>query len=139
MTKLNELHPVLRRKVRAIIADLAGHGYRAKVASAWRSAADQLALYRAGRSRVKFSFHNAAYPLGSGKAEAPCALAADIVDSRLGWGASKEFWRLLGRAARAHGLVWGGDWATFPDVAHVQLCPNTDLLRAKAGWLPEEE
>ena len=142
MSKLDQLHPVLRRKVRAILNDLLGHGYKAIVASAWRSSEDQLALYRAGRSKVTFSFHNATYPQGSGKWEAPCALAADICDARLGWNASAEFKRLLKRSAVAHELVSGADWKSFGpdgDWAHVQLLPNSDLKRVKAGWLPAEE
>jgi len=134
MDKLLRLHPVLRRKVKAIVKDLAGHGFAAKVYSTWRSQADQAVLYREGRTQVWFSFHNATRPDGS-----PCALAADIADAKLAWGATPAFWKTLGKAAKAHGLTWGGDWKSFPDSAHVQLLPNSDLARVQAGWLPPDD
>lgn len=130
MAKLDDLHPTLRRKVLAILSDLRGHGENPKLACAWRSPEDQLALYRAGRSKVRFSFHNATKLDGT-----PCGLAADIVDAAKGWYATKRFWTLLGRSAKAHGLTWGGDW-DFYDPAHVQLLPNSKLTAVKNGWLP---
>jgi len=131
---LAQLHPVLRRKIRAIISDLAGHGWPAKVAWAYRSPADQVRAYEAGHSRVRWGFHCAHRADGT-----PCSLAADIVHSVSGWGAPKEFWRLLGRSAEAHECTWGGRWKSPYDPAHCQLVPNSDLKRAKAGWLPPED
>jgi len=133
MADLSTLHKTLRRKVIAVLADMKGHGFAPKVFSTWRSPDEQLVLYNAGRSRVKFSFHNAV------RADwTPCALAADIADAKLAWGASLVFWQTLGKAAKAHGLTWGGDWKSFPDSAHVQLLPNSKLAKVRSGWLPPE-
>jgi len=86
-------------------------------------------LYFKGNTKVKFSFHNAQHPDGT-----PNALAADIVDSRFGWAPEAEqtgFWKALGEEAKKQGLIWGGDWVTFRDWAHVQLVPNGELARVR--------
>ena len=129
MDKLLQLHPVLRRKVEAILSDLAGHGFPAVIGSAWRSKEEQAVLHKHGFSKVLFSFHNATYPGGR-----PCALAADIVARDTGWGAPGVFWLLLARTRQAHGLHACAPW----DKAHVQLLPNKDLARVQAGWLPSD-
>ena len=47
--------------------------------------------------------------------------AADIVDAKLLWGASKAFWSAVGSAARHQGMLWGGTWkGKKRDVAHVE-------------------
>ena len=133
---LDLLHPTLRRKVKAVLNDLKGHGYPAKAASGWRSLEEQAALYAHGRSKVRFSFHNA-----RAKDDRPCALAADIVSALYGWGREgdpvveaymKTFWRLLASSRDAHGLHPTAAW----DPAHLQLCPNSDLAKVRKGWSP---
>lgn len=44
-----------------------------------------------------------------------------IVNGELDWDVPDEVWAIVGRAARAHGLDWGGYWSTFVDRPHVQL------------------
>jgi len=46
-------------------------------------------------------------------------LAADIIHKTKGWQAPAQWWQQLGAAAKAQGLVWGGDW-TFRDYPHIQ-------------------
>ena len=82
-----------------------------------------------GRSKVRFSFHNAQKKDGT-----PNAYAVDVIDRRWGWGdeaEAKGFWKALGRAGKAEGLYWGGDWRSFKDWAHLQLYPNRELSRVK--------
>lgn len=129
--RMSELHPTLARKVAAILRDLEGHGLAPMVATGWRSPKDQAAAKKAGNSTVAWGFHCA---MKGGK---PYSLAADVVDASKGWEASAKFWNALGSSAHAHGLVWGGDWRNFPDVAHVQLVGNEKLSAAAKGWLPE--
>lgn len=129
--KLKKFHPTLARKIRAIIKDLEGHGHKPTIGSGWRSKAEQRIIYNRGDSTVLFSFHNATKADGTA-----CALAGDIVDARYGWDSPKRFWTHLGSSANAHGLVWGGGWKRFPDVAHVQLLPNNMLTKVKNGYIP---
>lgn len=130
-TKLKQVHPTLARKVKAIVKDLEGHGWKPYIGSGWRSIAEQKKIVERGDSTVYFSFHNATAENGLG-----CALAVDIVDSRYGWDSPKRFWTHLGSSATSHGCTWGGSWRNFPDVAHVQLLPNSMLTKVKKGYLP---
>ena len=41
------------------------------------------------------------------------------------------FWRALGKAGKAEGLYWGGDWRSFKDWAHLQFFPNNKLSGVK--------
>ncbi|MBF0162793.1 MAG: M15 family metallopeptidase [Magnetococcales bacterium] len=127
--KLLSLHPALRPKVQAVLAELTAQGFQPKIFYGWRSVAVQLRLVAEGHSTVRFSFHNAQLPDGT-----PDAYAVDIIDKRYGWEAEAEasgFWQALGQAARQQGLFWGGDWSGFRDWAHLQLLDNSALARIK--------
>lgn len=127
--KLESLNPQFRSKVVSVLAKLRGRGFQPKVFFGWRSVQVQQELVRLGRSTVRFSFHNAQRPDGT-----PNAYAADIVDQRWGWNPPAEangFWQALGDEAKALGLVWGGDWTTFKDVAHIQGRQNRELAATK--------
>lgn len=127
--KLMSLHPEFRPKVEAVLAALREQGFQPRIVYGWRSLEVQQRLVAEGRSKVRFSFHNAQQPDGT-----PASYAADIVDSRWLWTGAAEsngFWRALGAAARSQGLVWGGDWKRFRDVAHIQARPNTELAQVR--------
>lgn len=127
--KLLSLEAGFREKVSQVIAKLTTGGFQPKIVYGWRSVAVQKHLHDLGRTKVLFSFHNAQKPDGT-----PNAYAADIIDQRWAWSDDAEangFWDALGKAAKDVGLHWGGDWKSFPDVAHVQKFPNSDLKRVK--------
>ena len=99
-------------QVVSILKELAGKGYKPMVAEGLRTKEQQAVKVKMGYSKTMNSMHL-------------YGLAADIVDRRWGWGgeASNQnhpFWKALGAAAHGQGLVWGGDWKKFVDVAHVQ-------------------
>lgn len=127
--KLASLDTRIRSKVVRVLEALESEGFKPKVVFAWRSVAVQQRLVEEGKSRVRFSFHNAQRKKGT-----PNAYAADIIDKRWAWNDEAEengFWRALGRTAKAEGLYWGGDWRSFKDWAHVQFYPNTKLAEVK--------
>jgi len=127
--KLASLDTAFQPKVERILQALRDAGFQPKIFFGWRSVQVQLELVKKGNSKIKFSFHNAQKPDGT-----PNAFAVDIVDSRWGWEDEAErngFWAALGQAARAEGCVWGGDWTTFKDVAHVQDKQNSELAMVK--------
>ena len=127
--KLKSLNTEFKFKVVALLSKLQESGFLPFIFYGWRSVAVQSILYSSGRSQVKFSFHNAQREDGT-----PNSYAADIIDSRFGWTHQAEtsgFWSALGSAANTHGLVWGGNWSSFRDVAHVQLLPNSLLYNVK--------
>lgn len=127
--KLLSLNILFRPKVTAVLEQLKQAGFRPKIFFGWRSVAKQEELFKQGKTKVHFSFHNAQFPDGT-----PNSYAVDIIDERWGWGKPAEangFWAALGAAAKAQGLVWGGDWATFPDLAHIQSRQNSALAAVK--------
>lgn len=127
--KLQSLNPVFRDKVKGVVDALKSRGFQPKIFYGWRSVAVQQDLVKKGRSKVKFSFHNAQKLDGT-----PNAYAADVIDKRWGWNATAEtkgFWKALGEEAKKRGLVWGGDWVTFKDVAHIQGRKNGELAAVK--------
>lgn len=123
------LHPVFVNVLQEILSELGCMGWQPKVVSAMRTSAEQAKKVKEGHSKTMKSWHvpstagilaesGSSYSIVSG-------FAADIVDSRYGWnGPAKnrkfKFWTDLGRIAKAHGCEWGGDWKSFPDVAHIQ-------------------
>jgi peptidoglycan L-alanyl-D-glutamate endopeptidase CwlK len=129
--KIASLDPAFRPKVERVLQKLRAAGFQARVHFGWRSVAVQRQLVAAGHSKVAFSFHNAQKPDGT-----PNAYAVDIIDARWGWSDDAErngFWKALGDAGKAEGCVWGGDWTSFKDVAHIQDKPNAQLAMVKAA------
>jgi peptidoglycan L-alanyl-D-glutamate endopeptidase CwlK len=126
--KLASLEPGFRGKIDPVLQALRTEGFRPKIVFGWRSVAKQRELHRLGRTKVLFSFHNAQTPQGI-----PSALAVDVVDERWAWNEPDchVFFRALGRIGKAQGLVWGGDWASFRDWAHLQGRPNSALRQVK--------
>ena len=80
--KLSSLDPVFRNKVEALERRMTALGHPTRIHYAWRSLTTQAALSSGGSSWVSFSFHNAVNSAG-----APAALGADLVHSRVWWGA----------------------------------------------------
>jgi len=127
--KMRSMNPQLAIKVRNVLSALGQRGFQPKVFYGWRSVEVQARLFAEGKSKVRFSFHNAQKADGT-----PFAYAADIIDARYAWTAQAEssgFWKALGEESKRQGLVWGGDWAGFRDWAHVQLVANGELARVK--------
>jgi hypothetical protein len=111
-TNLGGLREDFRPRVIRILQRLRLKGWQPYVASGRRTLAQQRKILAAGNSRTLRSYHLE-------------GLAADIVDRRWKWGGpaadtNHPFWNDLGRAAAAEGLVWGGNFKSFKDVAHVQ-------------------
>ncbi len=128
------LAPDLRRKVEAVIADAAAGGHRLIVLETYRSPARQEQMFAQGKSRLRQAGCH-----GFGLA---CDLGFLNEDGEVNWSAD---YSVLGGLARAHNLVWGGDWGepekphSFRDPDHVQLCSMKDEGQLFSGsWYPEE-
>lgn len=156
LARLELVDSSIRTQVRHVLGTLEYYGFKPLISSeVFRTPAEQLRLYRLGRSKVKWGFHCATTPDGK-----PGSLAADIIDAYKGWDASYKFWLTLGYAAKAQGLNWGGYFGlnsrqhgllasylpgiktgVFPDannirfgwdVAHIETARVT-IAEAKAG------
>jgi len=127
--KLRSLEPVFRAKIEQVILDLKNRKLQPSIVFGWRSVETQRKLFSEKKTTVLFSFHNAQFRDGT-----PNALAADIIDRRWAWTEAAHvngFWNALGAAGKEQGLVWGGDWKAFPDIAHLQGRPNRALAKVR--------
>ncbi len=138
IASLEVLHPVLRPKVDAVVAELEEQGWEVRVSSGWRSAERQDAIYAIGQlaermgqapwSRVRGgrSCHNQVLEDGSPGSAAVDLAPAGVTDLDR----RAAFYRALGAAAKDQGLRWGGDfgrtnlvWARYDigwDPAHIE-------------------
>ena len=134
---LAELTPPLRDAVRGILRDMRDSGLRPRIAEALRSPERQRRLLADKRTRTLCSKH---LPGRDGLSR-----AADIVDDEKAWGAPREFWLSLGRAAVRRGLVWGGMWIGSPLLqaverarlrAHLMSDAPHAEYKGRIGWDP---
>ncbi len=113
---LEGLDPMFSQKILRVLSALAKKGWKPRVAEGLRTIEQQQEKIDLGRSSLK-------NPQDSKHVQ---GLAVDIIDSRYGWQGPAsdldfQFWNDLGEAAREAGLIWGGDWKSFKDVAHVEV------------------
>ena len=113
-----------REKVEAILGHLGAKGLSPKIYEAKRTVEQQREKVRLGYSKTMRSNH---LPGRDGLSR-----AADVADLNLAWNASKRFWMMLGAAALAHDVGWGGLFGLGrTQKANVVKCIN----RARAeGW-----
>jgi hypothetical protein len=117
------LEPIFRGHVQRIVADAAEHGVKLMAFETYRSRERQLQLFNEGASKLRdVGVHH--YGLA-------CDLVR-VVDGEPSW---KGDFSIVGQLAKAHGLIWGGDWGTpeqrhtFVDPYHVQRCALRDQAR----------
>ena len=133
-TQLSHLDPNFRAKVDRVLTTLRDQGYEPRIASTYRSARRQDALFTLGRvsqrlggppwtnARGGMSCHNKA------RGTTPASQAIDIVPPRRLRTASakSKFYGALGVAAESEGLRWGGRWSQR----------NPTWARYGLGWDP---
>ena len=126
------LEPQTRAAVQAVIDDAAAHGIALMIFETYRSQERQQALFNQGASQLRtVGVHH-------------YGLACDLVKDVNGEPSWKGDFTFLGRLARAHGLIWGGDWGqpnvhhSFLDMDHVQRCSVSMQARLFRGeWYPD--
>ena len=129
---LELLEPVTRAAVQAIIADAKQHGVALMAYETYRSTERQQLLFDQHATQLrKVGVHH-------------YGLACDLVKSVNAEPSWKGDFSLIGPLARAHGLIWGGDWGTpaahhtFIDVVHVQRCSIAKQASLFSGtWYPD--
>lgn len=127
---LRQAHPIFKMRLVAILAELRALGWQPRIWHVTRTETEQAEKVKKGYSKTMKSWHvestEGHLPAGPGRADIVHGSAADIVDRRYAWEGKAanlkfQFWMDLGAAAKKQGCEWGGDWKTFPDVAHVQM------------------
>lgn len=132
--------PIFAHKMKAVMSDLRGHGAW-MITAVLRTKERQRYLYSMGRSAAElsedgFDFKEVARFRKQGskasgkrvtntlKSKHIDGVACDvvpIVNGAPSWDVPAATWALVGSAAKAHGLTWGGSWTSFVDRPHVQL------------------
>lgn len=130
---LGLLEPVTRAAVTGIVSDASSQGIVLVVFETYRSQDRQTQLFNQRASQLKqVGVHH-------------YGLACDLVVSvsgKLTWNVDYTF---LGPLAKAHGLIWGGDWGvpgvkhSFVDSDHVQRCTVAKQAALFGGtWYPDD-
>ncbi|MEZ5833796.1 MAG: M15 family metallopeptidase [Dongiaceae bacterium] len=134
VSDINLLEPKMRDLVQQIVADAAAAGQQLMVFETYRSPARQEELFRRKATKLrKVGVHH-------------YGLACDIVKDIAGDPSWKGSFDFLGRLAKRHGLIWGGDWGEpdkphkFVDSVHVQRCTVARQGRLFRGtWYPDDD
>jgi peptidoglycan LD-endopeptidase CwlK len=126
MNKLEGVHPQLVRAVERIQFAMTELGHPMLVTDGVRTLEQQQALYAQGRTApgpivtkadgVRAKSNHQVKDDGFGHAVDMCFLK----DGKASW-AEDHPWRLYGEAAKALGLVWGGEFKSIRDLPHVEL------------------
>lgn len=121
------------------LQDVRREGMDMRIDNAYRSIADQDALYAKGRTAPGNKVTNAK----GGQSWHNYGVAADIVfcDSKgnKSWpetGDYAKLWSRYGELAEANGLEWGGSWTSFKDRPHIEYHPG--LTASDASTLKDE-
>jgi len=128
------LEPVTRKIVKRIMADAAEAGIKLMVFETYRSQARQQKLHEKGASQLKtVGVHQ-------------YGLACDLVKDVGGDPSWKGDFKFLGKLAKKHKMIWGGDWGKpgvkphFYDGVHVQRCTVARQKSLFSGaWYPDED
>jgi D-alanyl-D-alanine carboxypeptidase len=130
---INLLDPVTRAAVEAIIQEARESGLDLMIFETYRSQARQAQLFKNGVAKLNnVGVHH-------------YGLACDLVRNVGGKPSLKGDFSKLGKLARKHHLIWGGDWGKpdakpkFVDEYHVQRCTVARQKKLFAGtWYPDE-
>ena len=134
------LHTAAVPLFRGLIAMLRAAGYPAVIVEGYRSAARQRALYAQGRTNAALQaigytadeikkHRGAGYTadkrvvtktLSSMHTRGRAIDIAFIVEGKITYNVPESYWTAIGTHAKKIGLVWGGDWSSFPDKCHVE-------------------
>ncbi len=135
--RLSHVHPLLAKKVRALIDSMAKQGIQLEVVQGLRTFAEQDALFAQGRTKPGHIVTNAR----GGQSNHNYGLAVDLCPFKNGqpqWNDEHAF-NAIGPEATKVGLEWGGSWHHLVDKPHVQL-PGLSVLECyglyRQGGLP---
>ncbi|MBC1846341.1 N-acetylmuramoyl-L-alanine amidase family protein [Listeria seeligeri] len=110
-------------KTRNVIKKMAKQGIYLCVAQGYRSKTEQNALYAQGRTKPGSIVTNAK----GGQSNHNFGVAVDLClyssdGKKVIWESTTSRWKKVVAAMKAEGFKWGGDWKTFKDYPHFELC-----------------
>lgn len=143
---VTDLHPVVALYRDRLIAESQEVGIGIRITDGFRSAEEQDALYRQGRTaegpivtHVKGgqSYHNYGLAID---------FALELPDGQVIWdleydgnGNGISDWMEVVEIAKKLGFTWGGDWEGFPDYPHLQMDFGYTIGELQRGWRPPEQ
>lgn len=136
MANLDGLHPIVREATEKLIEVCKEKGIDIIIAQAYRSIAEQNALYAKGRTKPGPKVTNAR----GGTSYHNYGLAIDFclkVDGKAIWSVNKD-WRTVATEAKKLGFEWGGEWKSFVDYPHLQMTFGLSIKDLQAGKRPAE-
>jgi hypothetical protein len=114
---LDALHPDVSDTIQAMIDRLQSEGHAVRISATWRSPVRQEVLFHLSLLTERLGLGPGTTLRGGGSCHnqlhngEPASAAADLRGARdLSIDEQADFYKALGRAARAHGLRWGGSW-----------------------------
>lgn len=146
MVNLNELNPYVEKqaKLLEVNANARLTKYKMKITHAFRSFAEQNALFAQGRTKPGNKVTNAR----GGQSMHNYGLAIDIClitpdGKKAVWDTKSDFdkdgkadWMEVVEEAKKLGFEWGGDWKSFYDAPHFEMTGGLNLAQLQAGKKP---
>lgn len=126
------LLPEVGALARELLASAKMHEIELCVTQAYRSSAEQAALYAKGRTAPGRIVTRA--PPGYSWHEFRRAFdVAVVVGGKPTWPNDTALWATIGGLGKTLGLAWGGDFRTIIDRPHFEFHPGMTLTDARAG------
>lgn len=121
MRDINQLHPVLQKKVKELQLLCELKGYKIGISECLRTVAEQDALYAKGRTTAGVRVTNAKGSSYSSMHQWGVAFDVYRNDGKGAYNDSDGFFSKVGALGISIGLEWGGTWKNPQDKPHFQL------------------
>lgn len=129
-TRINTLHPKVRDKAREFINKAEKQNIKLRVASAYRSYAEQNDLYAQGRTKAG---KIVTYAKG-GQSSHNFGTAIDVVPIVNGKADYNTDWNKIATIGKSVGFAWGGDWTSFVDKPHFEMNFGNTLAQLQTKY-----
>jgi hypothetical protein len=134
LDRMAELFPTFRARLRGLIQELEGEGWRPRIQQAWRSPEEQRRAFESGHSKLRFGYHNV-----TGDGGRPEALAVDLLDDDNPLNPRREYLLRLAAAAERRRMTTGVRWG-LPQVLRnaidQAIAAGDWRAPVKIGWDP---
>jgi len=129
-TRILTLHPKVREKAREFINKAEKQNIKLRVASAYRSYAEQNDLYAQGRTKAGKIVTNAK----GGQSSHNFGTAIDVVPIVNGKADYNTDWNKIATIGKSIGFAWGGDWTSIKDKPHFEMNFGNTLAQLRAKY-----
>ncbi|WP_081671763.1 M15 family metallopeptidase [Paenibacillus antibioticophila] len=137
-SKLHGLHPVVRQATERLIERSFACGVPILITQGLRTIAEQDALYAQGRTKPGQIVTNAKGGYSNHNFGVAIDFALLLPDGKnVRWTVGPA-WMKVVEIAKSLGFEWGGDWKSFKDYPHFEMCFGLTTAQYRAGWVPSE-